>query len=65
MTRTFGPLSVALSTNSFWMEIGKFSLHMTFDTFHWTPIVWSEETKRGADTCGNWLGLHFAGSRTD
>lgn len=62
MTRTFGPFSVAFAPNSFWLAIGKFSLHLTVDTFHWTPIVWSEKTRLGVDTCGNWLGLHFAAS---
>ena len=64
MTRTFGPLSVAISTNSFWLELRTFSVHLTFDTFHWTPVMWSEVSKLGIGTFGNWLGLHFAASRS-
>jgi hypothetical protein len=64
MTRNIGPLSVAISINSLWLEIKKFSVHFTFDTFHWTPDMWSVKSKRGVDTSGNWLGMHFAATRT-
>ncbi len=63
MTLTLGRFSVALTTTSVWLEIGKFSIHMTRDTFHWSPDAWTGTTKSGADVSGNWLGLHFIGSR--
>lgn len=64
MTRTIGSLSVALSINSLWLEIRKFSIHITFDTFHWTPDVWVEKSGSSVNTFGNWLGLHFVATRT-
>lgn len=64
MELNIGSFTVAVSTNSFWLEVGKFSLHMTRDAFHWTPAAWSSKTERDSSVSGNWLGLHFAGSRT-
>lgn len=64
MELNIGSFSVAVSTNSFWLEIGKLSLHMTTDTFHWTPDAWSDKNQIASSVLGNWLGLHFAGSRT-
>lgn len=64
MTLIIGSFSVAVSFNSFWLEAGKLSLHVTRDVFHWTPAAWSNKNKIDSSVSGNWLGLHFAGSRT-
>jgi hypothetical protein len=63
MTLNIGPFSVAVTTNSLWLEAGKLSLHLTRDAFHWTPAAWSDKTQRDRSVSGDWLGLHFAGSR--
>ena len=64
MSFTIGSFSVEVSFNSFWLEAGKRSLHMNRDVFHWTPVAWSNKTELDSSVSGNWLGLHFAGSRT-
>lgn len=63
MSFTIGSFSVEVSFNSFWLEAGKLSVHMERDVFHWTPAAWSSQRQRDSSVSGNWLGLHFAGSR--
>jgi hypothetical protein len=64
MSFNIGSFSVAVSINSFWLEAGTLSLHLTRDTFHWIPAAWSSKAQRDSSISGDWLGLHFAGSRT-
>jgi hypothetical protein len=63
MAFNIGSFSAAVTINSLWLEAGKLSLHLTHDAFHWTPATWSNKSERDSSISGNWLGVHFAGSR--